>query len=300
MLARIADLTWNRPKTVLGLVAALVLIAGLFARDLEDHLKAAGFTDASSESERAAALLHDALGYDPNPGLVVVVRDPDGGRLDLRLRRRSRRDRPADARLSEARSSSGGSVNPLSDPDGRTALADRRGRPLGGDLRAPRHPGRRGRRAAWRRSRRGSGSATLQLDVAMGGFAPSFNEVNDQTREDLTKAELIAFPVLAVLLLLVFRGVVAAAIPLLIGVISIAGTFLVLRVMSELVDTSLFALNIATGLSLGLAVDYALLMVVALPGGAGARRPHARSPPADGPARPGARRCSRARPSRYR
>jgi RND superfamily putative drug exporter len=59
----------------------------------------------------------------------------------------------------------------------------------------------------------------------------------------------------------VFRGAVAAAIPLLIGVISIMGTFLMLRVMSSLVDTSLFALNLATALSLGLAVDYALLMV---------------------------------------
>jgi RND superfamily putative drug exporter len=99
------------------------------------------------------------------------------------------------------------------------------------------------------------------LDVAEGGFAQGFNETNDQTREDLTKAELIAFPILALFLLFVFRGVVAAGIPLLIGVISIVGTLLVLRIMSGFTDTSLFALNIATGLSLGLAVDYALLMV---------------------------------------
>jgi RND superfamily putative drug exporter len=104
-------------------------------------------------------------------------------------------------------------------------------------------------------------AAASSLDVAMGGFAPGFNETNDQTREDLTKSELIAFPILALFLLFVFRGVVAAAIPLLVGGISIVGTLLVLRVMSELTDTSLFALNIATGLSLGLAVDYALLLV---------------------------------------
>ncbi|HEV2059992.1 MAG TPA: MMPL family transporter, partial [Solirubrobacteraceae bacterium] len=102
---------------------------------------------------------------------------------------------------------------------------------------------------------------TSPLDVSMGGFAVSFNEVNDETREDLTRAELIAFPILTILLLLVFRGVVAAAIPLLLGVISILGTYLMLRVMSSLVDTSLFALNLATALSLGLAVDYGLLMV---------------------------------------
>jgi RND superfamily putative drug exporter len=100
-----------------------------------------------------------------------------------------------------------------------------------------------------------------KLAVAIGGFAPSFSEVNDQTRKDLTKAELIAFPILAVLLLVVFRGVVAAAIPLFIGLVSIVGTLLMLRVMSAVVGTSLFALNIATGLSLGLSVDYALLLV---------------------------------------
>ena len=100
-----------------------------------------------------------------------------------------------------------------------------------------------------------------RLDVSMGGYAPSFNEVNDQTKKDLTKAELIAFPILALLLLLVFRGVIAASIPLVIGGISIVGTLFVLRVMSLFVDTSVFALNIATALSLGLAVDYALLMV---------------------------------------
>ena len=63
------------------------------------------------------------------------------------------------------------------------------------------------------------------------------------------------------MLLLVFRGAVAAAIPLLLGVISILGTYLMLRVMASVVDTSLFALNLATALSLGLAVDYGLLMV---------------------------------------
>ena len=95
----------------------------------------------------------------------------------------------------------------------------------------------------------------------MGGFAAGFNETNDQTKTDLTTAELIAFPILALLLLFVFRGVVAAAIPLLIGGVSIVGTLFVLRIMSGFTDTSVFALNIATGLSLGLAVDYALLLV---------------------------------------
>jgi RND superfamily putative drug exporter len=97
--------------------------------------------------------------------------------------------------------------------------------------------------------------------VTVGAHATGFNEVNDIVRTDLLQAELIAFPLLALLLLIVFRGVVAASIPLLVGMVSIGGTFLALRVMSEFVDTSVFALNITTAMGLGLAVDYGLLLV---------------------------------------
>lgn len=83
MLERIADLTWRRPKLVLALVGAFMVVAVAVGRDVEHHLKAAGFTDSASESEKATALLRDSLGYDANPGLVLLVRARDGGRLDL-------------------------------------------------------------------------------------------------------------------------------------------------------------------------------------------------------------------------
>ncbi len=258
MLERIADLTWRRPKLVLALVGAFVLVALVVGRDVERHLVAAGFTDSASESERATALLRDELGYDVNPGIVVLVRAKDGGRLDV-ARPAVRREVHRLSRELGKVEHVGRVVDPLRDGRrGRSAIA-RDGRSLliaahlstqdveseGGD--AAEEAGRRVR--------------SQSLAVSMGGFAPSFNEVNDLTREDLTKAELIAFPLLTILLLIVFRGVVAAAIPLLLGVMSILGTFLVLRVMAGFADTSLFALNIATALSLGLAVDYALLLV---------------------------------------
>ena len=116
----------------------------------------------------------------------------------------------------------------------------------------------------------------------MGGYAPSFNEVNDQTKTDLTKAELIAFPILALLLLLVFRGVVAAGIPLLIGGISIVGTLFVLRVMSPFVDTSIFALNIATGAQPRARRRLRAADGLQIPGGDRARRRHPRGAPAHG------------------
>ncbi|MDP1848335.1 MAG: MMPL family transporter [Solirubrobacteraceae bacterium] len=258
MLERIAKLTWQRPKLVLALVGVFVLLAGGFGYDVEDHLKAAGFTDAASQSERATALLQRDLGYDPTPAIVVLVRDRAGGRLDVAspvVRREV--DRVA-AALAATRHV-GNVVNPLRDRRAGAALIARDGRSLvlAAGLSSPDVESDGGEAAEEAQRRIGSSP----LDVSMGGFAVSFNEVNDETREDLTRAELIAFPILTILLLLVFRGVVAAAIPLLLGVISILGTYLVLRIMAGLVDTSLFALNLATALSLGLAVDYGLLMV---------------------------------------
>src|ERR671916_523933 len=84
MLDRISSLTWRRPKLVLALAAVFVVIAGTLGRGVEDHLKPAGFTDSASESERATELLREELGYDPNPAIVLLVRDRGGGRLDIR------------------------------------------------------------------------------------------------------------------------------------------------------------------------------------------------------------------------
>jgi RND superfamily putative drug exporter len=255
---RIADLTWKHPKLVLAAVGVFVLFAAAFGKDVESHLKAAGFADSSSESERATVLLRDSLGYNPNPAIVLVVRAPGGGPLDTSdpsVRREIDRLSRGMARVEYV----GKVVNPLQDRRAAAKLIAQDGESLAitGYLSTADIEDAGGIAAEGVQPLVESSS----LDVGMGGFAPGFNETNDQTREDLTKAELIAFPILALLLLFVFRGVVAASIPLLIGIVSTVGTLFVLRIMSGFTDTSLFALNIATGLSLGLAVDYALLLV---------------------------------------
>jgi uncharacterized membrane protein YdfJ with MMPL/SSD domain len=258
VLERIARLTWQRPKLVLALVGVFVVLAAALGRGVEDHLKPAGFTDSASESERATALLRDELGYDPNPGIVLLVRERGGGRLDIQ----SPAVRREVDRISDALASAkyvGQVVNPLEQRRAGHSLIAEDGRSivLLGHLSTQDIESDGGEAAE--DAKRRIGSSPLQ--VGMAGFATGFNEVNDQTRSDLTKAELIAFPLLAILLLVVFRAVVAAAIPLAVGVISIVGITLVLRVMAALFETSLFAQNIAIGLSLGLAIDYGLLLV---------------------------------------
>ena len=74
-------------------------------------------------------------------------------------------------------------------------------------------------------------------------------------------AEMLAFPLLFLLSLLFFRSLVAALLPLMIGGLAIVGTFLILRIASEFGSISIFALNLTTGLGLGLAIDYSLFIV---------------------------------------
>jgi uncharacterized membrane protein YdfJ with MMPL/SSD domain len=100
-----------------------------------------------------------------------------------------------------------------------------------------------------------------QPGVSVGGIALAQEQVNKQVEKDLRMAEMLAFPILFLLSLLFFRSAVAALLPLLIGGLAIVGTFLALRIANEFVDVSIFALNLTTGLGLGLAIDYSLFVV---------------------------------------
>ena len=102
-------------------------------------------------------------------------------------------------------------------------------------------------------------AATLPGEV--GGTAVANEEVRTQSEHDLLRAELIAFPLLFLLALWVFRGVVAAALPLLAGGLSIVITLALIRVINDVTPISVFALNLVTGAGLGLAIDYSLLLV---------------------------------------
>jgi uncharacterized membrane protein YdfJ with MMPL/SSD domain len=258
MFDRIAGLTWRHPRKILGAALLFAAVAGFFGHDVEHHLKAAGFTDPSSESEHAGDVLSGALGFSAQPGLVVLVRAKDGGQLDTTDPAiRAEVGRLADRMRGAAYV--GNVTNPLTDPATAPQLVAKDGRSLALTAQLTTNDLEDKGGLADESVRKRVTSDLLR--VSYGGYAPSFNEVNDQTRKDLTNAELIAFPLLAILLLLVFRGAVAAMVPLLIGGLSIIGTLFALRIMATVTDTSLFALNIASGLSLGLAVDYALLLV---------------------------------------
>lgn len=99
------------------------------------------------------------------------------------------------------------------------------------------------------------------LHVDIGGSLATDIQFNQQLEHDLTFSETIALPLVALLLVLIFNGLVAALLPLLIGGFAIVGSFAILRVITTFTSVSSFATNVITIIGLGLAIDYALFII---------------------------------------
>lgn len=99
------------------------------------------------------------------------------------------------------------------------------------------------------------------LEIYLTGNGIFAHAINSRIKSDLVVAESIAIPLTFILLLLVFGSMVAASMPLVVGGVAIVGTFLILYLLTLVTEVSIFALNLTTGLGLGLGIDYALLMI---------------------------------------
>ncbi|MFM7889904.1 MAG: MMPL family transporter [Actinomycetota bacterium] len=97
--------------------------------------------------------------------------------------------------------------------------------------------------------------------IRVSGGAVFANAINGRIQDDLKLSEAFSIPITFILLVLVFGALVASAMPLIIGVTAILGTFFGLYLLTLITDVSIFALNLTTGLGLGLGIDYALLIV---------------------------------------
>lgn len=97
--------------------------------------------------------------------------------------------------------------------------------------------------------------------VYIAGFAAVTSELNHSIERDIVTAESIAVPLTLILLVFVFGSVVASGLPLIVGGLAILGSFFFVWVSTQVTDTSIFSMNLITGLGLGLGIDYSLLMV---------------------------------------
>lgn len=249
LLLRIA----SRPRLLLWITVGLLVGAVVAGGGLADRLKLGGTEDPAAESSQAAEVLNERF-PESQPNLVLLV---DGGAPDAV-------DAPGvaaeGARLGER----------LAGEDGITGVVSywETGAPF---LRA--EDGSQALIVARIQGDETEATGVLErveddfrgefgeVEVSLGGSVAIRNESQRQTADDLIRAELIALPIVLLILLLAFGSVVAALLPFAIGVIAILGTSAVLVGITHLTDVSIFAQNLTIALGFGLAIDYALLIV---------------------------------------
>jgi RND superfamily putative drug exporter len=104
-------------------------------------------------------------------------------------------------------------------------------------------------------------SSSSAITFQIGGFGAAFHEVDTVVEHNLLHAEEIAVPLTLLLLIFVFGSLISAAMPLVIAAVAVIGTLLELRLLNGVTPVSIYAVNLATVLGLGLAIDYSLFIV---------------------------------------
>jgi RND superfamily putative drug exporter len=253
MLTRLAAFTFRRRRLVLSFTALFLIVAVVLGTGAFGVLKTAGFDDPSSESVRAAELLEEHFdGGEPNVVLVLTApgRDVDEATLasdGAALVERLEAVEGVEQVLSYW---SLGNAPPLRSNDGDTALV--LARVVGDESFVEEQIAVIDEQLT---------GAQGGFDVLLGGGDAVFADIGRTIEGDLLRAELIAIPLTLILLLFVFRSLVAALLPLFVGVIAIFGTLLSLFVIGSVTDVSIYAVNLTTALGLGLAIDYSLFIV---------------------------------------
>ena len=232
------------------MVAALGYGAGIGER-----LSGGGFYSVSSESQRAAALLEQRF-HAGKPNLVVLATNTRGGSVDsldaVAAGQALTQQLVATPGITTVSSYWGpGKSELLRSNDGTKALIVAH---VEGDEREFSAQAQR-LIATYRDTEHGP------LKLELGGEAISYVDVSNQLNHDLGTSEAIAMPVILVLMTLVFGSLVAAGLPLVIGVLSIVGSLGLLALLSDVTPVSNYALNVTTILGLALAIDYSLLVL---------------------------------------
>lgn len=237
----------------LGVLVASIAIGGTVA----DRLDEGGFDDPSSDSVRARVELEERFGQGATDLVAVVtptalgatVNDPDVVSEAVRLTREIAAIDGTDDVVS---------YWTVSDDSLRSEARDR-GLVL---IRVPGAPDDHERQTIIAEIVETYSDLDLgSIQVDIGGREAVFERMGDVVEEDLAVAEAIAVPVTFIVLVLIFGGVVAASLPVGVGMFAALGTFVVLRVVDSMTNVSIFALNLVTALGLGLAIDYSLLVV---------------------------------------
>ena len=254
MLQGIARLAIAAPRRMIAVALLVMVGAGIFGIPVTKSLSAGGFQDPGSESWRAARLLSEKFGQ--GDMWIVIAVTSDAGVASPAARAvgddlvRELRASPHVADISSAWTAPPPAASPLISKNGKTGLII--AGITGGENGAPKYAKQLTDQLVYDRD---------GVTVRASGDAVSYVQVNSQSERDLLRMESIAIPLSFVVLVWVFGGLLAAALPVAVGGFAILSSMAVLRAVSYATDVSIYALNLAIALSLALAIDYTLLIV---------------------------------------
>jgi RND superfamily putative drug exporter len=250
---RLAAFIFHNRGIVLLVTLVLLPITGLLTVAAIDKLSVGGFSDPAAESNQARLALEDLDAGNPE---IVIVATAASGSVDdddvVEAGTTLTDDLSREHGVAEATSYwTLGQVEPLRSTDSKHALVLVR-------LDADDDEERQEIAGALAERYNVDGEV---LSARVGGEAEVKRQATEQAEKDLQRAEMISIPLTLVALVAVFGGVVAALVPVLLGLGAILMTLAILFVIASLTDVSVFALNLTTALGLGLAIDYSLFII---------------------------------------
>jgi len=242
------------PRRVIGFAVLLAVALGIFGVPVAKNLSASGFQDPTSESARATQVLTDDF-HQGDVQLLIVVSAPDG--VDGAPARSVGSDIVDQLRSSPHVAQV---TSPWTAPP--PAAADLVSRDRTSGLIVAGITGDESQQQQYAKEL--SDQVAKDRDgvtVRPGGTAMVNVQLTEQSQRDLLTMESLAIPLSFLVLVWAFGGLVAAAVPVAVGVMAILGALAVLRLISFATDLSIFALNLTTAMGLALAIDYTLLMI---------------------------------------
>ena len=257
MFARLGHTVYRARRLVLVLAGAFLVLGATWGTGVFGSMTSSGFEDPGSESAAAAARIEDTVGR-TGPDVVVLYRFGGAPVTDPAFRAAVERHLaglPDRLVASTTTAWTAGAPTPAASglvaEDGRSTYAVVRLVGTGDDELMD----------AYDALEPALRDAPPGLDVRLGGAAALSSDITTQVSEDIARAEQLSMPIVLVLLVVIFGGLVAASLPLAIGGLAILGAFVMLRLLTLVTDVSIFSVNIVTMLGLGLAIDYALFVV---------------------------------------
>ena len=254
MLHGIARLAITAPRQVITLAVLVMIGTAIFGIPVIKSLSPGGWFDPGSESARASALLSQKFGQGDMSMLVTVTSDGGAqGRQATAVGTDLVRRLQNSSNVEQVRSA--WTVPPATarsfiSKDGKTGLIV--AAISGGETNAQKNAKRLADELVHDRD---------GVKVRVGGDATVYWQVNEQTRKDLLVMESLALPLSFLVLVWIFGGLFAAALPVAVGGFAILGAMASLRAVSLFANVSIFALNLTVAMGTALAIDYTLLIL---------------------------------------